>query len=79
MRPALDKLRSVLVALTCDQHTSAALLRDALDDLEREDAASRFRPVLLDGCDCGGPDQCDPSSLDARTICRLGNASRGAA
>lgn len=41
MRAALDKLRSVLVALTCDQHSSAALLREALADLERHDAAAR--------------------------------------
>ena len=77
MRSALDKLRSVLVALVHDGHTSASLLRSALDDLERTDAATRFRPVLLDGCDCGGPDQCDPARLDDSTLCRRGNVARG--
>jgi hypothetical protein len=41
MRPAIDKLRSVLVALTCDQHSSAALLREALAELELEEANQR--------------------------------------
>ena len=129
MRPALDKLRQVLVALTHDGHTSAHLLREALADLEREDAArrsfsaalpkrighrrddclcgvpnlcgmangtalcphpARHVPVvpgahlyrnnaadrgasvgLADGCDCGGPDQCDTSTLPVGVACRL--------
>lgn len=52
MRVALDKLRSVLVALTHDGHTSASLLREAMADLEREDAARRaFNDGLRDRAD----------------------------
>ena len=41
MRAAIDKLRSVFVALVHDGHTSAALVREVLDYLEREDAKRR--------------------------------------
>lgn len=70
-----DDLRAMLAtAVGADEPVTAAAIRRLLAAREEKDAAERSSgrlPVLLDGCDCGGPDQCDPANLDCWTTCRL--------